>query len=203
MITIIDYGMGNLGSIQNMFRRIGIESQITGDKQKIDAAEKLLIPGVGAFDAAVTRIQEADLMPLLNKKALVDKVPVLGICLGMQLLTKSSEEGTLPGFGWIDATTKKFRFNDNEKLKVPHMGWNEALIKRDSALNKDLSDHARFYFVHSYYVEANDPADVLMTTQYGREFHSVIQHENIYGAQFHPEKSHKYGMKFLSNFAEL
>jgi imidazole glycerol-phosphate synthase subunit HisH len=203
MITIIDYGMGNLGSIQNMFRRLGVESDITGDKEKIGAATKLLLPGVGAFDAAVMKINDADLMPLLNKKVLNDKVPVLGICLGMQLLTKSSEEGTLPGFGWVDAITKKFKFNGGEKLKVPHMGWNEAIVKRNSQLNRDLSDHPRFYFVHSYYVEANDPEDVLMSTQYGREFHSVIQHENIYGAQFHPEKSHKFGMKFLGNFASL
>lgn len=203
MITIIDYGMGNLGSIQNMFKRIGVESEIASDKQRIAAAKKILLPGVGAFDAAMERIAEAELTELLNKKALEEKVPTLGICLGMQLLTKNSEEGKLPGLGWIDARTIKFNFVSGSSLKVPHMGWNRVYAVNDSPLIADLPEEPRFYFVHSYYVKANDLADVLTTTFYGQDFHSVVQHENIYGAQFHPEKSHKFGMRLLENFARL
>jgi glutamine amidotransferase len=149
------------------------------------------------------KISNAGLASVLNKKALEEKVPILGICLGMQLLTKDSEEGVLKGLGWIDAHTLRFKFPDGVKLKVPHMSWSDVDAKRDSPLTKDLPPEPRFYFVHSYHVVAKDPADVLMTTFYGYDFHSVIQHENIFGAQFHPEKSHKYGMKLLSNFAQL
>jgi glutamine amidotransferase len=203
MVTIIDYGMGNLGSIQNMFKRIGVASETTGDKDKIKAAKKILLPGVGAFDAAMERIAEHELTDVLNEKALEEKVPVLGICLGMQLLTKSSDEGKLPGLGWIDANTIKFDFAENPKLKVPHMGWNLVRTMHESPLINDLPEEPRFYFVHSYYVKANNPEDVLTTTHYGLDFHSIIQHQNIYGAQFHPEKSHKFGMKLLENFARL
>ena len=203
MVTIIDYGMGNLGSISNMFRRIGVECEITGDKEKIGAARKILMPGVGAFDAAMERIHSNGLRSLLDKKALVEKVPVLGICLGMQLLTNSSEEGQLPGLGWITAKTTKFTFEKNSKLKVPHMGWSRVYEKNPSLLTNDLPAEPRFYFVHSYYVKAADERHVLATTTHGIEFHSIIQKENIFGAQFHPEKSHKYGMKLLENFARL
>ncbi|MBL7698522.1 MAG: imidazole glycerol phosphate synthase subunit HisH [Chitinophagaceae bacterium] len=203
MITIVDYGMGNLLSIQNMFKRIGVPSEITGDTERIKNAGKILLPGVGAFDAAMQKIREADLIHVLNRKVLEEKVPVLGICLGMQLLTKSSEEGVLPGLAWIDARTLKFKFADGVKLKVPHMSWSSVESLRESPLTNDLPPEPRFYFVHSYHVVANNPADVLMTTVYGYPFHSVIQHDNIFGAQFHPEKSHKYGMKLLANFAAI
>lgn len=203
MITIVDYGMGNLLSIQNMFRRIGALSEITGDPGKIHDAAKILLPGVGAFDAAMEKIASSNLLDVLNKKALVDKVPVLGICLGMQLLTKDSEEGLRKGLGWIDAHTIKFNFGGDTKLKIPHMSWNQVEVSKESALVKDLAQDARFYFVHSYHVVAENTADVLMTSTYGYPFHAAIQHENIYGAQFHPEKSHKYGMKLLQNFASL
>ncbi len=202
-VTIIDYGMGNLGSIQNMFKRIGVESEITGDHEKIVVAEKILLPGVGAFDAAMERINQNGLRELLNKKALDEKVPTLGICLGMQLLTNSSEEGTLPGLGWIPAKTVKFVFEPGSKLKVPHMGWNLVKPKHASPLIADLPEETRFYFVHSYYVKADDENNVLTTTTHGLEFHSIIQKDNIFGAQFHPEKSHKYGMKLLENFARI
>lgn len=202
MITIVDYGMGNLGSIQNMFKRIKVDSEITGDIEKIAAAKKILLPGVGAFDAAMQRINESGLKDVLDKKAKEDKVPILGICLGMQLLTRSSEEGKLPGLGWIDATTVRFQFSD-PSLKVPHMGWNLVFKKNDSPLIKDLPEEPRFYFVHSYRVVCANPVHILTTTHYGVEFHSIIQRDNIYGAQFHPEKSHKFGMKLLENFAHL
>lgn len=194
--------MGNLGSIQNMFKRIKVESEITGDLEKIAAAEKIVLPGVGAFDAAMEKINAAGLRTILDKKTLVEKIPVLGICLGMQLLTESSQEGILPGLGWLDAKTIKFNLPDIS-LKVPHMGWNLIYNLNKSLLTIDLPDDSRFYFVHSFHVQSNVPDDVLATTYYGEHFHSIVQHENIYGAQFHPEKSHKFGMKFLENFARL
>jgi glutamine amidotransferase len=203
MITIIDYGVGNLASILNILKRINVDAEITSDKTKILGASKILLPGVGAFDAAVGKIEEYGLADVLNKKPLVDNTPILGNCLGMQLLTNESEEGKLKGFGWIDAKTIRFSFQPGQNLKVPHMGWNEVSPKRTSPLTSDFEPHARFYFVHSYHVVANDPGDVVMTTNYGYEFHSVVQHENIFGAQFHPEKSHKFGMKLLSNFNTL
>lgn len=203
MITIVDYGMGNLKSIQNMFKRIGADAEITGDKDKIAAAHKLLLPGVGAFDAAMERINESGLRELIDMKALKEKVPILGICLGMQVLTESSEEGVLPGLGWIPGRTVKFNFEKDSQLKVPHMGWNQVNVKNDSALLADLPPEPRFYFVHSYHVIADDPQHVLATTEHGIEFTSMVRKDNIYGAQFHPEKSHKYGMKLLENFARL
>jgi len=202
MITIVDYGMGNLGSIQNMFKRIKVESEITDGVDRIAAAKKILLPGVGAFDAAMQRINERGLKEVLNKKAMDEKIPVLGICLGMQLLTKSSEEGKLPGLGWINSETVRFQFTDHS-LKVPHMGWNLVYKKKESPLIDSLPDEPRFYFVHSYHVQCSLPSDVLTITHYGIDFHSIIQHENIYGAQFHPEKSHKFGMQLLENFARL
>lgn len=203
MITIINYGMGNLGSVQNMFKRIGVESQITGELDIIAKADKLLLPGVGAFDAAMEKINEGGFRQLLNRKVLEEKVPTLGICLGMQLLTNSSEEGKLPGLGWIPAKTVKFAFENGSKLKVPHMGWNRVYEKNASLLIENLSAEPRFYFVHSYYVQAENPSHILTTTIHGVEFSSIIQKENIFGAQFHPEKSHKFGMKLLENFARL
>lgn len=203
MITIIDYGVGNLASVLNILKRINVDAEITSDKDRILNATKILLPGVGAFDNAVTQIEEYGFTDLLNKKVLEDKVPVLGICLGMQLLTRESEEGKLKGFGWIDAKTVKFSFQPEQKLKIPHMGWNEVLPKRTSPLTTGFEPNSRFYFVHSYHVVANNPSDVVMTSYYGYEFHSVVQHGNIYGAQFHPEKSHKFGMKLLTNFSNL
>ncbi len=202
MITIIDYGMGNLGSIQNMLKRIGVSSTISSDINNIQQAEKILLPGVGAFDAAIQRIDELGLRDVLIKKANVDKVPFLGICLGMQLLTNRSEEGLLKGLGLIDADTLKFKFDDHT-LKIPHMGWNFVHPKNDSPLTEGFTEEFRFYFVHSYYVKCDDPNDLVMQTEYGGRFDSIIQLGNIYGAQFHPEKSHKYGMKLLENFSKI
>lgn len=201
MITIINYGMGNLGSILNMFKRIGQAAIITDNLSEIEKAEKLLLPGVGSFDQAMMRIKENGFLEILNHKALVEKVPILGICLGMQLLTKGSEEGTLPGLNWIEADT--LRFPRNNGLKVPHMGWNLVFPTTASPLTINLPEESRFYFVHSYYVKVAKEENSILKTEYGLRFDAAIQKENIFGAQFHPEKSHKFGMQFLKNFASL
>lgn len=204
MITIVNYGMGNLASVQNMLKRIGTPCEITGDLDKINAARKILLPGVGAFDAAIERIDSIGLREVLNRKALVEKIPVLGICLGLQLLTKSSEEGKLHGLGWIPAKTIKFNFQPPNSLKIPHMGWNEIHIVSPSKLLNELPNDPRFYFVHSYHAKVEEEKYVLARTHYGYDFDSVITNgDNIFGAQFHPEKSHKFGMKVLSNFASM
>lgn len=202
MITIVNYGMGNLGSMLNMFKRIGVQATIESDPDLIRQAEKLVLPGVGAFDSAMSRINSVTgLRDALNHKALVEHTPILGVCLGMQLLTRASEEGALPGLGWIPGLTS--RFPKQEGLKVPHMGWNVALPNTPSRLTAHVGDEPRYYFVHSYCVRVDDPAHSLMKTHYGIDFDSAIGHENIYGVQFHPEKSHRFGIQILKNFAEL
>ncbi len=203
MITIIDYGMGNLGSIQNMLKRMNFEAEITSDLDRIVDAEKLILPGVGAFDHAMTSLDERGMIPLLNDLVVRKKVPILGICLGMQLLSKRSEEGELEGFGWIDAETIRFKIPPDAGLRIPHMGWNTLIIKKDSPLFEDMYDEPRFYFVHSYHVCCASEQDVLAVTTHGIEFTSAVMHDNIFGLQFHPEKSHKFGMKVLNNYAEL
>lgn len=204
MNIIIDYGMGNLGSIRNMLKKIGYESQISFDPDLIRHADKLILPGVGSFDTGMKNLKDRDLINILNECVLKNKVPVLGICLGMQLITKSSEEGTLPGLNWIDAETIRFKFEDNQKLKVPHMGWNTVDIKKESKFFEGMkSQENRFYFVHSYHVICENKEDILTVSRYGIEFTSAIQHHNIYATQFHPEKSHKFGMQLLKNFMEL
>lgn len=204
MIVIIDYGMGNLGSIFNMFRKIGAESTISSDPSIIKSAAKLILPGVGSFDNGMKNLKDQNLIEILGRKVFVDKTPILGICLGMQLLTRCSEEGTLPGLGWVDARTVRFDFRENrDNLKVPHMGWNGVHLQKISPLYNEMFAEPRFYFVHSYHVVCNDPADVLSKTRHGFDFTSSLQRGNIFGTQFHPEKSHKFGMKLLKNFAEL
>lgn len=201
MITIVDYGMGNLGSIQNMFRRIGIGAEVTGDPAILGRASKILLPGVGAFDSAMQRINSSGLRAVLDHKALQERVPIMGICLGMQLLTRTSEEGELPGLGWIPAVTR--RFPQLPGLKVPHMGWNLVSVVRDTPLTAGLAAESRYYFVHSYYVQAEDERHAVVKAHYGVTFDAVVAHDNLFGAQFHPEKSHRYGMAFLRNFAEI
>jgi len=201
VIAVVDYGMGNLGSIQNMFKRIGVATEITGDARVLERACKILLPGVGAFDSAMQRINSSGLRAVLDYKALQERVPIMGICLGMQLLTRSSEEGGLPGLGWIPAVTR--RFPHVQGLKVPHMGWNAVNFARASPLTAGLPADSRYYFVHSYYVQTDDTRDSLLTTHYGISFDAAVAHGNLYGAQFHPEKSHRYGMAFLSNFARI
>lgn len=201
MITIVDYGMGNLGSIQNMFKRIGVAAEVTGQVGTLARAHKILLPGVGAFNSAMQCIDDSGLREVLDRKALHERVPTLGICLGMQLLTRCSEEGQLPGLGWIGATARRFPIVTG--LKVPHMGWNLVTPTQPCELTAGLPDESRFYFVHSYYVQVDDERDSVLKAHYGVTFDAAVAHGNIYGAQFHPEKSHKFGMKLLANFARL
>ena len=201
MIVIIDYGMGNLGSIANMLKQIGVDAVVTANLEQIEQADQLILAGVGAFDAGMHRLNELRLIPLLERRVFEEKTPFLGICLGMQLLTKCSEEGQLPGLGWIEGETIKFNFDGySTRLRVPHMGWNEIQVLSEHPLLADLGEEPRFYFVHSYYVRCLQSADVLAATEYGFPFHAVIGRENMLGTQFHPEKSHRYGRKILENF---
>lgn len=201
MIYIIDYGLGNLNSIANMIKRLGGESIICNDPSAIINAEKIILPGVGAFDHGMRGLQEGGWMDVLNQVVLIKKIPILGICLGMQLMCNGSEEGVLPGLGWIDADVK--RFNIGPELKVPHMGWNTINFKSSTALIEKSNEEQRFYFVHSFYVTCNNSDNVLATCHHGQDFVSMFSAANIYGVQFHPEKSHKYGMKLINNFMEL
>lgn len=205
MITIVDYGMGNVGSIQNMLRRLGIDCNTASDPSSILQAKKLILPGVGHFDQAMRNLCAMQLVAPLNEMVCERQTPILGICLGMQLITQGSEEGGQePGLGWIAARTRRFVFSgDAAQLRVPHMGWNTVRIQRSHPLVADLGEEPRFYFVHTYYVECEFEDNVLCTTQYGFPFASAIVNGHILGTQFHPEKSHKYGLKLLENFAKL
>jgi len=204
LIVVVDYGMGNLGSIENMLVKIGARVKVSSQAPDIAAARKLILPGVGSFDNGVTKLRELGLVDLLQARVVGDRVPILGICLGMQLFTKGSEEGSLPGLGWIDAEVVRFRFEGElANYKVPHMGWNSIDVRQRGSILDDIYEEPRFYFVHSYHVRCSYPANVLATTHYGITFHSAVIRENIVGTQFHPEKSHKYGMKVLQNFDKM
>ena len=203
MITIINYNLGNPKSIQNMLKHIrGGEVCISNDPDEIASAQRIILPGVGHFQHGMEQLAELGLVDVLKKEVLQNKKPILGICLGMQLLTKHSEEGNLAGLGFIDAQTKKFEFQD-VTLKVPHMGWNKVEFKKNTPVNTGVSINPRYYFVHSYFVDCANQDDILCTTQYGQEFVSGFQHQNIFGLQFHPEKSHKFGMELLANFCKI
>jgi imidazole glycerol-phosphate synthase subunit HisH len=203
MISIIDCGMGNVGSIANMLKKIGVHSAVTSDLEDIQASEKLILPGIGAFDQGMQSLTSRGLIEVLNRKVVEQKTPVLGICLGAQLITRGSEEGRLPGLGWIAADTVRFsRAAGNGNLKIPHMGWNYVDPASDDALLRDLPPQPRFYFVHSYHLRCDRDSDVIGWTEYRYRFASVVRHENICGMQFHPEKSHKFGLQLLRNFVE-
>lgn len=201
MIGVIDYGMGNVGSLINMVERLGSTTITITGPVDLNLVDKIILPGVGSFDNGVTHLKKSNLWEPLNKKILIDKVPILCICLGMQLITKGSEEGNLSGLGWLDGECHRFSFTD-QSLKIPHMGWNSITFHRDSILRTYIPENPRFYFVHSYYLKCNIKSEILATTNYDSEFVSVIQKENIYGTQFHPEKSHKYGMGLVKSFIE-
>lgn len=203
MITVIDYGIGNLGSIANMLKKIGTEAVVSSELTVINRADKLILPGVGAFDNGMKNLAERGLIPLLNTKVLRDKTPILGLCLGMQLFTQRSEEGELPGLRWLEAQTVCFELNQQHAhLKIPHMGWNTLQVCQPHPIFADMEADMRFYFVHSYHVVCAEVRTVLAQTHHGYDFASAVAKENIVGVQFHPEKSHKFGMKLLRNFAE-
>ena len=202
MIAVINYGMGNLRSVQKAFERIGIPIIITSSVPEIMKADKLVLPGVGHFANGMKNLKEMGLQEALNEKVMVQKVPILGICLGMQLFTGSSEEGNVEGLGWIKASTRKFVFPDGS-LKIPHMGWNSVIVVKESPLLDRCLPEDLFYFVHSYYVDCRNPSDILLKTEYGITFTSSFQSGNIFGTQFHPEKSHRPGLNLLKNFVNL
>jgi imidazole glycerol-phosphate synthase subunit HisH len=205
MIVILDYGMGNPASILNMLRKAGSDAIITAELDAIKSALVIIMPGVGAFDNGVIKLKSLGLLPVLIQKVVVEKTPFIGICLGMQLLFERSEEGELAGLGWLKGDVKHFDFSalDDEKrkrLKVPHMGWNIVKPVEFETLYTSLEKDARFYFVHSYYVKCRNSEDILATTFYGHEFTCSVRKNNIWGVQFHPEKSHRFGLIFFRNF---
>lgn len=203
-ICIVDYGQGNLGSIRNMLLRLGAESAITQDPAVIDGATHLILPGVGAFDRGMKAIIDRGLRDVLDRQALDRRIPVLGICLGAQLMTRGSEEGGQSGFGWFQAEARRFRFDPPLAPRpVPNIGWRTTRAERSDTLASGLEDECRFYFVHTYYMVADAPGDVALTSSYGMDFAAGLQKDNLYSAQFHPEKSHRFGMTFLRNFIDV
>ncbi len=202
MTTIINYNLGNPKSIKNMLSYLGIDAVISDDLNVLKTANRIILPGVGHFAHGMNQLNNLGFTDVIKEHALTQQKPILGICLGMQLMTNFSEEGDVDGLGLIDAQTKKFQLQD-KSLKIPHMGWNEVSWQKESPLLNGLSEKMRYYFVHSYFVECNNQNDVLGTTHYGQDFVSSFQHDNIIGMQFHPEKSHKFGMELLQNFTKL
>jgi len=204
MITILDYGSGNINAIKNIYDRLNISIEFAKTKEQILRADRIILPGVGAFDETIFTLQENGFIDVLNKKVLDEKIPILGICVGMQMLADSSEEGLLKGLSWIPGKVRKFDINlIPDKPKIPHLGWNSIVNIRECPLFKDIDPETGFYFMHSYYFECVDEANVVAKTDYGKTFHSAVNQQNKYGVQFHPEKSHDNGIQLLKNFANL
>lgn len=203
MIVIVDYHTCNIGSIRNMLSRLDVEARVAQDSSAIIDAEKIILPGIGSFDAGMTNLEKMDLIEPLTSKVLKERVPILGICLGAQLMLDGSEEGERRGLGWIPGRAKKFNFAADATLKVPHMGWNHVAPQVGHPLFKSYVRPPRFYFVHSYYMECPQQDNVIGSTFYGINFASAIGKDNMFGVQFHPEKSHHFGMQLLKNFVEV
>lgn len=204
MTTIIDYGSGNIRAICNIYDVLDISYNVASSVEQIELADKIILPGVGAFDETISKLNENNFRATLDKKVLEEKIPILGICVGMQMLGNVSEEGTLKGLEWISGKVKLF---DKEQIqgkpKLPHLGWNSIKITNENPLFKNIDETEGFYFVHSYYFECDDIKNVIATAEYGKSFHASINKENVYGVQFHPEKSHDNGIQLLKNFALL
>jgi imidazole glycerol-phosphate synthase subunit HisH len=204
MIGIVDYGLGNLASIRNMFRRIEVESCVSADAAVLADCDRLILPGVGSFDQGVRNLHESGLWEPLNRWVLEDRKPILGICLGVQLLTEGSDEGTLPGLGWIAGRTVSFdRGCLSSNDRIPNMGWRYIDVQRESSLSAGLPDDPRFYFVHSFHLQCRNPEDVIFSATHGYSFVAGVERDNVAGVQFHPEKSHTFGMALLRNFSCL
>lgn len=202
MIVIVDYGVGNVGSVLNMLRKVGAKARVSRALGDIEAADKLILPGVGHFGHGMSKLAEAGLIPVLEEQVLSRSKPILGICLGMQMMTQGSEESDVPGLGWIDAFTH--RFPDATDLRVPHMGWNVVRPSGNAQLfDHDAAEAERFYFVHSYYVRTTNPGHTAANCLYGVDFAAAFEVGNIFGVQFHPEKSHLFGMTLLRKFNAL
>lgn len=204
MIAIIDYGSGNIGAIANIYKQLKIPHLITGDLRQLESADSYILPGVGAFDVTMRYLNKSGMVGLLNEQVLAKKKKVLGICVGMQILADSSEEGVLPGLGWIPGRVRKI---DKATLsvfpKLPHMGWNSVKLGNDARLFESVDPARGFYFLHSYYFDAANSTDISATVEYGKELPCAVSHENVFGMQFHPEKSHANGMAVFRNFAKL
>lgn len=202
-MVVIDYGAGNIGSVLNMIKHVGGTAVVAKDAAGVKSAKKILLPGVGSFDNAMKRLAQLDLIEPLKERAHAG-IPFLGICLGMQLLANRSEEGTLEGLGLIPGKVRRFRFEgDAASLKVPHMGWNRVTPTGEHPLTTGLGPNARFYFVHSYYFDCENPDNAMLRSFYGVPFTSGVQRGNVMGVQFHPEKSHRFGMQLIKNFVNL
>lgn len=200
MIAVINYGMGNAGSILNMLKKIGADAIITNRKEEVQKADKIILPGVGTFDNGMSNLHDLGLVEIIKNEVLERKKPFLGICLGMQLLGRCSEEGVMKGLNLIPFENKKFSFDSSLNLKVPHMGWNVVKFNMDDPLFNCINGIQRYYFVHSYHAVCDYIDNSLITCEYGYEFTAGVKKDNIYGVQFHPEKSHKFGMKLMNNF---
>lgn len=204
MIAIIDYGSGNIGAIANIYKQLKIPHLITGDLQQLESADGYILPGVGAFDVTMRYLNKSGMVGLLNEQVLMKKKKVLGICVGMQILADSSEEGVLPGLGWIPGRVRKIdKATLSVSPKLPHMGWNSVKPGNDARLFESVDPERGFYFLHSYYFDAANSADISATVEYGKELPCAVAHENVFGMQFHPEKSHANGVAVFRNFAKL
>lgn len=204
MIAIVDYGLGNISAFSNMYKRMNIHAQVAKNANDLVKATKLIIPGVGAFDHAMKLLEDSGMRPTLDDLVVNHKMPVLGICVGMQILASTSDEGRLPGLGWIPGEVKAFRSDPRTKgLALPHMGWNDVHPAASSRLFEELETDARFYFLHSFYFECASAEHSAATTGYGIDFSCAVRAGNVFGVQFHPEKSHHYGAQLLKNFADL
>jgi glutamine amidotransferase len=200
---ILNYGCGNLASIVRMVNWVGGDAVVTSKASDLKVADKIILAGVGAFDHGMSGLRDGGWIDALNEAVLVRRVPILGICLGMQLMCKASEEGTLPGLSWVDAEVRRFKFEQDSSLKIPHMGWNNVSVAKENPIICSDPEEQRFYFVHSFHMICNQTNDILAIAHHGCDFTAAFSHENIFGVQFHPEKSHKFGMALMKKFVEL